>query len=295
MKLNKYTLLGIAITLVGSLCYVLMSAVSKITGQHLSINYIIFLQSLSGLLCSGIFLKISGYRWKQLWRSKQTFYLPRIVLSLASIYSLIYGLKYVSVFNALVILNSAPLIIPLLRFIILKKKINSWIFPGVLFAFFGMLLILAPDQHIIEPAILVIIFSMLCMALSLLCLENYRTADPKLAIFYYFLLSSIIVASLLMTQPEFFNFSIRYISLGIIIGILFFFVQLSVVYASRYISSQLISILFYSEIMMALLASMIFENLQPNFYRLLGSGLVILGGLLVVLIENKENVLKFKV
>ncbi len=288
-------MLGIAITLVGSLCYVLMSAVSKITGQHLSINYIIFLQSLSGLLCSGIFLKISGYRWKQLWRSKQTFYLPRIVLSLASIYSLIYGLKYVSVFNALVILNSAPLIIPLLRFIILKKKINSWIFPGVLFAFFGMLLILAPDQHIIEPAILVIIFSMLCMALSLLCLENYRTADPKLAIFYYFLLSSIIVASLLMTQPEFFNFSIRYISLGIIIGILFFFVQLSVVYASRYISSQLISILFYSEIMMALLASMIFENLQPNFYRLLGSGLVILGGLLVVLIENKENVLKFKV
>src|SRR5438067_685451 len=110
-KINKNILSGIITTLSGSFLYVLMGALSKTISKHLLINHIMFLQSFSGLLCACYLMRIKKYKWRQLLAKQKSIHLARIVLSLGSVYTLIYGLQYVSIFNALVILNSAPLII----------------------------------------------------------------------------------------------------------------------------------------------------------------------------------------
>lgn len=288
-KISRNILLGIIITLSGSILYVLMGALSKIIGKHLLINHIMFLQSFSGLLCASYFIRIRKYKWRQLLAKQKSIHLARIVMSLASVYALIYGLQYVSIFNALVILNSAPLIIPLLRKIFFKKKIHFFVLPSALMAFAGIVLILGPDRHIIEAPIVIILISMLCMSLSLLILEKTQDTDPNLSIFYYFLYSSLTIGSLLIYQHQFFSIPMQYVPMGMVIGVLFFLVQLSVIYAAQYISSQLISVLFYAEIVIALFASILLEDMRLNNYLLMGTALVILGGLAVVLIENKSQ------
>jgi drug/metabolite transporter (DMT)-like permease len=212
-------------------------------------------------------------------------YVARIVMSLVSIYALIYGLKYASVYNALVILNLSPLVIPILRRVFFKKKINRWLFPAVLLAFTGIILILAPDSHLIQASMAMILLSMLCMSLSLLLLETTSDTDPNLSIFYYFLLSTLIVSFVLCFQPLNSLMTFSDIGLGVLGGVLFFFVQCSVIYAAKYISSQLIAVLFYAEIIFAMLASVILENLQLNVYLMLGTVFVISGGLAVLFIE----------
>lgn len=288
-KISRNILLGIIITLSGSFLYVLMGALSKTLGKHLPINHIIFLQSISGLLCASYFIRIRKYKWQQLLTKQKFFHLARIVMSLASVYTLIDGLQYVSIFNALVILNSAPLIIPLLRKLFFKKKIHFLVFLSALLAFAGIVLILGPDRHIIEGPIVIILVSMLCMSLSLLMLEKTQDIDPNLSIFYYFLYSSLVIGSLLMYQHQFFSIPMQYVPMGMMIGVLFFFVQLSVIYAAQYISSQLISVLFYGEIIIALFASILLEGMKLNNYLFTGTALVILGGLAVVLIENNSQ------
>lgn len=287
IKLHKNIILGVVITLSGSLAYVLMSAIAKIISKHLTINEILFLQNIAGLVSIYYFIRLKKYKWRQFFIKHNKIFFARILLSLASIYTLIYGLKFVSIFNALVILNSAPLIIPYLRKLLFKHKINLWIFPAMLLAFSGVVLILAPDQHIIELPNIIILISMLCMALSLILLEINRDTDPNLAIFYYFLYSSAITGLALLFQHNFITISPHHIILGILTGVLFFGVQMSVVYAARYISAQLIAVLFYAEIIFALGASFFLENLAINNYLLLGTILVIFGGLAVILVENK--------
>lgn len=281
-------MLGIMITLAGSLAYVVMGILVKVIGKHLPLNQIMFLQSFSGLIFASCFIKFKKYKWQPLWQQHKPVYLARIAMSLGSIYALIYGLQYVSVFNALVILNLSPLIIPFLHKLFFKKKIKILILPFIALAFSGVILILMPDRHIIEAPVFIILISMLCMAFSLLLLEGAKNTDPNLSLLYYFIYSSLITAAILLWQQGF-HIPLLYLPLGIVIGTLFFFVQFSVIYAAQYISSQLISILFYSEIILALFASVLLENTQLTFYLLMGVVFVIAGGIAVILIENKSQ------
>lgn len=275
------------ITILGSFLYVLMGALSKIISKHVLINHIIFLQSISGLLCTYLFLKIKKYQWRQVLAQQKWIHLARIAFSLASIYAFIYGLQYVSIFNALVILNSAPLIIPFLRKTFFRKPIHFFVFPSVLIAFAGIVLILGPDRHIIEIPILIILVSMLCLSCSLLILEKSKNIDPNLSLFYYFLYSSFAIGSLLIYKHQLITIPIQYLPIGMLIGVLYFFVQFCVIYAAQYISSQLISILFYVEIIFALFASVFLENMTLNPYLIMGTLLVIFGGLCAILIEER--------
>jgi drug/metabolite transporter (DMT)-like permease len=285
-KLSRPIIIGALITLSGSMLYVLLGVLAKIINQHLLLNDILFLQSISGFCCAALFMRIQKYKWQSLWKNFQLIYFARIVMSLASIYALIYGLKYVSVYNALVILNLSPLVIPILRRVFLKKKMNVWVFPAVLLAFTGIVLILAPDSHLIQAPTAMILLSMLCMSLSLLLLETAPNTDPNLSIFYYFLFSTLIVSTVLVFQPSLLLLNFKDVFLGVLSGVLFFFVQCSVIYAAKYISSQLISVLFYAEIIFAMLASVMLENLQLDAYLILGTILVMTGGLAVLFIEN---------
>lgn len=288
LNLDRSIVLGTLITLAGSLLYVVMGMLSKKIGLHLAVNQIIFLQSVSGLICAACFVKIKKYRWCELFTKHSIVYVLRIAMSLGSVYALIYGLQHINIFNALIILNSVPLVIPFLRKLFFKTRIHPGIFPAILIGFTGLIMILSPDRHIIDSPMLLIIVSMLCLAFSLLLLDkNYRT-DPNLSIFYYFLYSSLVTSCIVISEHQT-QIGLIDLPLGIVIGILFFFIQLSVIFASQYISSQLISVLFYAEIIMALCASIIFENLHFTYFLAIGTLLVLLGGIGAVLIENQEK------
>ena len=178
--------------------YVVFGILSKYIQHYLTFNYLIFLQSITGFLSSIIFLHFNKFKWHLLWKKFHLIYGIRIIVSLASMYAFIYGLKFVSVYNALVILNFCPFLMPVLRFVFFKQKIHSGIYAAILLAFVGLTLILSPDHYIFYLPTLIIVASMLCMAFSVLFLEHKSNANIYLSIFYYFLFSTLITGSALI-------------------------------------------------------------------------------------------------
>lgn len=292
LKLNSHILTGVIITLAGSFSYVLMGSLSKVADNHLALNQIMFLQSLAGLLCSACLMKKRQYSVHDLWRKYKHHYLLRIIFSLGSIYTLIAGLQQMSIFNALVILNSSPLIIPFLRRILFGNRISTLTYPAVICAFAGVALILTPDRQIFNGSFMMVAISMLCMTFSLLVLEKYQNAEPELSIFYYFFCSTVITGTIMIVHRQSLPLTELSMALGLIIGILFFLVQMSVIHAARYISSQLISVLFYSEIILALFSSILFEHQPFTLNHAAGILLVIGGGSMTTLIEQKFSLAK---
>lgn len=289
MSLPRNTLFGVLITLLGSLSYVLYGALSKFSQSQLAFSYLILLQSVVGLSLSAIFWQMQKLDWRLLWHEFHFIYGLRIVVSLASMYTFIYGLQFLNIYNALVILNCCPLFMPLLRFLFFKKKFHHTMFILILIAFMGVVFILAPDQHIWQRSTWIIVVSLLCMAFSVLLLEDKRNSNVNVALFYYFLFSTMISSFALSFFGGLAKVSWQHLNLALFGGSLFFLVQFCMIYAARYISSQLIAVLFYSEIIFALIISLINGSTALSFSLILGTILIISGGMGVIFYESKAN------
>lgn len=280
------TFLGVITALVGSFMYVLMSVCSKHLSQTVEVYDILILQSYTGLICSFIFLKQKKYNWHTIIYTHNIRYAIRSLISLGSIYTLLIALQSVTVFNALVILNTAPLVIPLLRKVFYKKIISYQSMFIATFGFIGIVLILSPNKALFDFSILLVICSMLCVAFSLLILENMPKYDPNLMVFYYFFYSSILLTADQLIRHHLFYPSASQLFFGALIGAMFFIVQCSIIQAARFISSQLIAVLFYSEVILSLLFSVYFENMAMTRYLLVGTLLVIFAGIHVIFLEH---------
>lgn len=290
-KTSKQIIIGSILTLTCSLLYILMGVIAKSLDTRLSLGIIIFLQSVAGLVCAILFIK-NTYSFTEIIKQQQPSHLSRSIFSLASTLTFIYGLKFVSIFNALVIMNTSPLLMPFLRKALIGKSIQNTPYVAILIALAGIIFILKPDETIFDYHILIIGISMITMAASLIIIEKNNHIDPLLSIFYYFFYSFIFSAIYILIHFKSFFATTSDLCLGLLAGIIFFFVQVSVVYAANLISSTLISILFYAEVIMGLIISIIQHEAKPTLIILTGVIMVISGGLISIYSENKLQSLK---
>ena len=284
-SIEKKTLLGVCITLFGSFTYVIFGLLSQYDQQYIPFNYLIFLQSIGGLAFALIFLHYQNFKWSSLWEEFHPVYFLRIIISLISMYAYIYGLKFVSVYNALVILNCCPFFIPFFRFIFFKKIIDKGIYFAITIAFFGIVLILSPDHQILYSSIFIIFLSMIFMTFSILLLEHQTNTNAELAILIYFLFGTIITGLTTFYPHASMQLSWSHVSLGFLSGLLFFLVQLSMIYAARYISTQLMAVYFILNLCLHCI-SLYFNEIKLHYSLILGTVLVIMGGLSVLYLEK---------
>lgn len=290
-KTFKAMLSGIAITLMGSIAYILMSINIKQLNHALVPLDILFMQSLSGLLCSLLFfIFIKPRSILKMVLNHHPLYFWRSIISFISVYLFTYALIHVRIFNALLILNTAPLAIPFLRKLVYKKEIHFQMLMAALIGFLGLMLVLSPDKNIFDRSIMFIFLSMIAMSLSLLILENHKTIDASSMIFYYFFYSSAIMLVITFFH-SFAHLTYPIMVQASFIGILFFLVQASIIFAATFISSQLIAVLFYAEVLLSMIYSMYFENLKPTTFIIIGTMLVILAGIRAIMLEYKSKLI----
>jgi drug/metabolite transporter (DMT)-like permease len=120
----------------------------KINLTYLDYFFLLFLRFFGPLLLI-VVITATGWKWKELITSKHFgLQLARSGCVLISQYGLAFYLTKNSLLNATVLLNAAPLFIPLLEWIFLKHRPgNSTIF-GALLAFLGVILVLKPDSSL---------------------------------------------------------------------------------------------------------------------------------------------------
>ncbi|MGC1783566.1 MAG: DMT family transporter, partial [Acidobacteriaceae bacterium] len=145
--------LGGFLIVIAFLCVAIMSALGK-AAAHVPTGTIVFFQNFISLV---LFLPwvlrhgVAGVKTSRTW-----LHILRAVAGLLSQVLMFAAVKKMSLMNAVLLSNSAPLFIPLFTWAWLKKKISGVVWCSLLLGFLGVVLILKPSAALLSnPAALV--------------------------------------------------------------------------------------------------------------------------------------------
>lgn len=282
MKHNTY--LGALFAVLSALAYAFQVLVIKMTTAHLPVPILVFVLS---VVCLILVFPMVCYRHGKKPLNPLTFttiktqHFLRAIFSLGISYFLFTALKKISYFDSVLLFNTFPIFIPFLALLILRTKINHVLWPFVFIGFFGVALTLKVDDSMFSSGAFFAMGSAISAGLSIVMMRKISAQDDSLkSLYYYFLLSTIIsgVASIpFWNQAEQMN-----ILAVISAGILFFLVQYFLTLAATYATPQIVSTLYYSNIIFSLILAYILFNEQMTAAMITGMIGIIAGGLGVI-------------
>lgn len=283
--------LGIILTLISAFCYAVISAIVKSQISNIPTPVMVFLQSLFTLLVCLPFAitQSKGHIGKFLKTEQIGQHFLRAIVSQAINYFLFLSIAFIPLVNAVLLVNTAPLLVPIIAYLIWKKKINHRLWIPMLVGFLGIALVLHPDpSHAFDIHSMLAFAGGVAMALSSLLVKRLRQRDDSLTIsFYYFLFGTIISLPLAwyFWQP----LSTHLILIMAGVGVLFFIVQYTLTIAIHHTSPELAMSLYYSYIVFTALLSWIIWRTPLSILAIVGIILTCTGGILCILEQRQSK------
>lgn len=139
--------LAITLSLVVWFVFTCMTALSKNVQKSTSIPMILLFQNCIGVLFTLPY--VIKHHFHKISETHFRFIIIRSISGQLNFGFLLLAIQDISLANAMLLNNTAPLIIPLLSWLWLKNKIQLTIWPGVIIGFIGVLFILKPSQEIL--------------------------------------------------------------------------------------------------------------------------------------------------
>lgn len=194
----------------------------------------------------------------------------------------ILSMHTVSLLNATLLLNTAPLFIPVFAIFFLKTKVPVKIWISLLLGFIGVIFILRPNVVLFEKlGNLYGLGAGIAQSLAFIFVKMLTKTEPVKRInFYFFLLSSCFFAPFALyfwETPPLLNWILVFF-----VGIVSFFSQLFIVKAYHYADASHVGPFQYTAVVFSGLIGWMIWNQIPTFYDLMGVILVILGGILAI-------------
>jgi drug/metabolite transporter (DMT)-like permease len=276
----------------------------KLGMQGLPFLVFIFLRFVSPLLVLCVWLIGTG-RLKQSLHTKVSFssHLLRAFSVLAFQYSILFYLTQNSLLNATVLLNAGPLFIPLIEKVFLKHKIGKSTVISLIVSAIGMILILQPEAGILNSFMFIGLLAAFMQGCSQVLYSMYATTEAHgSSLFYLFFLCS--VFSFFVLLGGIFGFHIPSLSASTSalasvfsnakLGLFLFLMAVcnlgnqffrGLAYASGGRAGNLAPFLYFSVLLSGLFDWLIFHHL-PTIWTIIGSCLVILGGVLKIYLRR---------
>lgn len=279
----KSSIIGISLVIISALVYAVQTAIIKGLGGGVSIPMIVFVQS---IVCLALIMPVMFAQGRrQAIRLMKTqnikIQILRTLFSLGISYFLFSAVKFIPLIDAVLLTNTAPLMIPFLGWLFMSQKINHRLWLPLLIGFAGIAFVLKPDGQVFQASALLAIGAAVCMAASIMSLRQAAKTDASLTnVFYYFLFSvpiSAVVAAIFWSAI---NLHQLWILSGI--GVLFFIVQVTLTYSAKWVSAQTVGSLYLLNIVFAALISWIAWDFTLTFSMISGIILTIAGAALTI-------------
>lgn len=285
-KIKPNIAIGASVNILGYLCIALMATVAKLIPATIPATTILFFQNIICLLLvlpQVIKAGKNGLKTEHPW-----LHLTRDIAGVLSFLMLFIAVKNISLVNAVLLQNAAPLWIPFVVLIGLRKKVSSHLWFTIPIGFIGIIMILHPNAHMLENLGTVVgILSGIFLAISLVTIRRLKLIEPTYRIlFYYFLVGTIMMLPFLfvnwvpLTNTD--------IALLISVGIFMYLGQMLITYSFHHAKASTLSPLSYSTIIFSVIAGWLIWGEAPSLLAALGIILVIIGGVLSVVMEKKE-------
>jgi len=185
--------LGIAYIVAAFFCVAVMSAFGKAV-SGVPVAMISFFQSFISLV---LFLPwVLRHGWHDLKTGQVKLNIFRALSGLLSQVLYFQAVREMSLVDAVLLVNAAPLFIPLVAFAWNRTPISAAVGVSLAIGFVGVALIIHPSRELLtDPSALVALSAALFSAIALVTVNKLSATDkPDTILFYYFLIASLATA-----------------------------------------------------------------------------------------------------
>jgi len=275
--------------------YTLFVLLDSIIKKYLVINYSVF--QINFFICFFSFLPIcfslhfySG--WGVLINNKIHIQLLRGALGVIGGAFVVNSFIHHSFNEIYPILFSAPLILCVMSFFLLKEKVGYYRWTAVLIGFVGVLIVSRPGTIHFTLSLLGLFVSAFLMSTSVILIRKYGNNQSSIAFTFYGFLSATIINGLLCSQnyKPLMQFDIYiFILCGVLFGIAGLFISIS----ARILESSVFAPIQYSQLLAGLILGFLFFRDLPDLFEIIGSIIIILSGIFIIYKDTQSGIRPF--
>ncbi|MBI2381532.1 MAG: DMT family transporter [Gammaproteobacteria bacterium] len=187
-------LLGGLALLAGEFSFALLAVVVRELAGELSQVQIVFFRNLAALIVMLPWMLRQGFAHFKPARFRYHFL--RSAVGIGGMYCYFYAIGNLPLALAVLLGQTAPILIPLIAGVWLKERSTSAVYAAIGLGFSGVMVILAPWQHPLAPAALVGLLGAFFAATAKVTIRRMAGTEPSSLIVFYFTLISTLVSAL---------------------------------------------------------------------------------------------------
>ncbi len=238
------------------------------------------------------FLCVTPFLWKRkviLTETSIRKHTPRALLGLLSMGCYFYSITHLSVMNAITLANTAPLFLPIVIFFWLKKILPIVRFIALGIGFVGIVVVLRPSPDMEIWAALIGLLGGLCIALVQIGIrELSKTESTETILTHYFFISTVVAffPTIYFWQP------IESIELWVnlvLMGVGSYLFQYCFTRALKSTGASKVSAMNYLGVPLGGLLGWWAFHEEPSLWTLVGTCLIIFGGVIAVLSKKEAR------
>tara|TARA_B110000438_G_C15692281_1_gene597311 strand:+ start:42 stop:944 length:903 start_codon:yes stop_codon:yes gene_type:complete len=184
------------------------------------------------------------------------------------------------------ILFSAPLILTIFSYFILKENVGIRRWSAVLIGFIGVLIVARPGTIHFTWALFGLFISAIILAVNIVIVRSLAKSQSAIAFSFYGSIAGLIISGIITSRNFVYpnhNDFIIFLICGIICGI----AALCISGASKILESSIFAPIQYIQLLAGFLFGYIFFGDLPDVYEILGSLVIIFSGLFIIYRQNK--------
>jgi len=277
LKLAERTAIAIIITLIYAIFSASFATASKLLLSHIPFVEFIFFCYLTGLICTTILiffqkekmsLFVAGNQYKQILRG---------IFGSAQTILVIAALPKLSIVNALLLRNTAPLWLPLCTFLLIKTEKQHINCLAIIIGFIGIIVLVHPHIFSMNVGVLYALLAGISLALSSVLarkLNNQR--EPILrTLFFTFIVPTICLSPLLINCWN--PITLDLLFLSVFSGVLLLVTIYLLLKAYKYASPVFLAPYTYFSFLLAGIYDYWIWEEKPSFNTIVGAALILLG------------------
>lgn len=256
-----------------ALLFSLMGVCIRLASATVDNATIVFFRNVVGLMLFVPIILKMGLRhfkterlWMHTWRS---------IIGVTAMYGFFYAIAHLNLSNAMVFTYSSPIFIPLIAWLFLKEKINIWMGISAAIGLAGVIFVAKPDSGMLNLISLIGISASFLAAMAFVTVRALTSTEPPERIVFYFCFYGTLISII----PMFWlwrSYNVYEWSLLIGAGILANVSQFIMSHAYRLAPAGQIGPVNYIAIVFAGIWGYLFWQEQPDFFSIIGFGLIFL-------------------
>ncbi len=282
--------LAAVFAITAALIFAVMGLIVKTLGEEIPNGMIIFFRQLFCLMLLTTNLpalrRSTGVKTKRF-----SLHLLRALSSLGAMYCLYYALKHLPLVDALLLSYTRPLFIPIIVYFTFGKKWGRFTWVGLGLGFFGVLFLLKPGQMAFDAATIIGLGSGLFGAIAFTTIRRLTKYEPPNRIMLYYLLLSLPIAGIFLTQ-QWTAPTWKIWGTLVLIGALTYGYQHLLTRAYMYAKAYKVAALLYTTVIFGVILEFFMGGKMIDIYSWLGILLILGGSLLLLKEESKSSTTK---